>query len=197
MSKFLKSKTYVTFLSDIKERIRSARLKSSLAVNRELVLLYWGIGSQILVRQKKEGWGSKVIDNLARDLAASFPDMKGFSPRNIKYMRAFADAYPERLFVQQAAAQIPWFHNCTVLDKIKDPLVRRFYIHQTSQNGWSRDVLVHQIESGLHKRQGKALTNFERTLPAHSMLPPKAVTLPANQGESHVFAKKSRQDRDL
>ena len=119
MSQLFKSKAYSRLLTDIKDRIRSARLKASLAVNRELVLLYWEIGSQILVRQKNEGWGSKVIDNLARDLAVSFPGMKGFSPRNIKYMRAFAEAYPERSFVQQAVAQIPWGHNVRILDYVK------------------------------------------------------------------------------
>jgi len=107
-----------------------------------------------------------VIERLAQDLKREFPEMKGFSPRNLKYMRAFAEAYSDEPFVQQAAAQIPWFHHCVLLDKVKDLQERLWYIQQTIEHGWSRNVLVHQIESGLYERQGKAITNFERTLPA-------------------------------
>jgi len=110
--------------------------------------------------------GSKIIDRLAADLRNAFPEMTGFSPRNLKYMRAFAEAWPDGPIVQQLAAQIPWFHNCVILDRVKSPAEREWYIRQTIQNGWSRNVLVHQIESGLYRRQGKALTNFTRTLPA-------------------------------
>jgi predicted nuclease of restriction endonuclease-like (RecB) superfamily len=126
----------------------------------------WSIGCDILARQAEQGWGAKVIERLARDLRAAFPDMKGFSPRNLKYMRALAEAYPEEQFVQQLAAQMPWFHNCVLLDKVKDAAERQWYIRKTIEHGWSRNVLVHQIESGLYHRQGKAQTNFERTLPA-------------------------------
>jgi len=120
----------------------------------------------ILKRQKEEGWGSKVIDRLAKDLKQEFPDMKGFSSRNLKYMRAFAEAYPDRKFVQQAAAQIPWFHHCTILDKVKTHAERTWYIQQAIEHGWSRNVLVHQIEGGLYHRKGKAITNFNSTLPS-------------------------------
>jgi len=130
-------------------------------------LLYWGIGRDILARQKEQGWGAKIIDRLAADLRQEFPEVTGFSPRNLKYMRALAEAWPDEPIVQQLAAQIPWFHNCTILDKVKNPTEREWYIRQTIQNGWSRNVLIHQIESGLYRRQGKALTNFTRTLPAH------------------------------
>jgi predicted nuclease of restriction endonuclease-like (RecB) superfamily len=106
-----------------------------------------------------------VIDWLAKDLRREFPDMKGFSPRNLKYMRAFGESYSDEQFVQQVAAQIPWFHNCVLLDKVKDPTEREWYIRQTFENGWSRNVLVHQIQTGLFERQGKAVTNFARTLP--------------------------------
>ena len=157
---------YAEFLADLKERIRRARIKAALSANRELILLYWEIGRMILEWQKKEGWGSKVIDRLAQDLRREFPDIKGFSARNLKYMRAFAEAYPDKKFVQQVAAQIPWFHHCTLLDKVKDPAERIWYIQQTIEHGWSRNVLVHQIESGLYHRKGKAITNFDRTLPA-------------------------------
>jgi predicted nuclease of restriction endonuclease-like (RecB) superfamily len=158
--------SYDEFLLDLKSRIQSAQIKAAVSVNRELITLYWNIGREILQRQTAQGWGAKVIDRLARDLRAAFPDMKGFSPRNIKYMRAFADAYAEEQFVQQVAAQIPWFHHCVLLDKVKNPSEREWYIRQTVENGWSRNVLVLQIESGLYGRKGKAVTNFDRTLPA-------------------------------
>ena len=111
---------YTAWLAELEAAIRTARLKAGLAVNRELVLLYWRIGKEILERQSAQGWGAKVIDQLARDLRAEFPDMRGLSPRNMKYMRAFAEAWPEERFVQQAAAQITWFHNCILLDQVKD-----------------------------------------------------------------------------
>jgi predicted nuclease of restriction endonuclease-like (RecB) superfamily len=146
-------------------------VKAALAVNAELVLLYWSIGRDILSRQKKEGWGARVIDRLSNDLHADFPEMKGFSPRNLKYMRAFAEAWPDRRIVQQLAAQLPWFHSCTLLDRVKEHSAREWYARQAIEHGWSRNVLVAQIETGLHKRAGKALTNFKTTLaPPHSDL---------------------------
>lgn len=156
---------YGDFLQGLKERIRTAQIRAALAVNQELVLLYWEIGREILTRQQHQGWGGKVIEQLSKDLRREFPDMKGFSRTNLLYMRAFAEAYPDWQIVQQTAGQIPWFHNCTLLDKVKDPTERLWYIQQTIENGWSRNVLVHQIESGLYQRQGKAITNFEQTLP--------------------------------
>src|SRR5438874_908028 len=153
---------YDDLLHDLKERIRGAQVRAALAVNRELVLLYWQIGREILERQRERGWGARVIDRLATDLGRAFPEMRGFSPRNLKYMRAFAQAWPDEPIVQQAAAQIPWFHNCVLLDKVKSPAEREWYVRQAIQYGWSRNVLVHQIESGLYQRQGKALTNFDR-----------------------------------
>ena len=110
--------TYGEFFADLKSRIQTAQVRASVAVNRELVLLYWQIGREILDRQQKESWGAKVIDRLAADLKREFPDMKGFSPRNLKYMRRFAEAWAEEEFVQQVAAQLPWFHNCVLLDKV-------------------------------------------------------------------------------
>jgi predicted nuclease of restriction endonuclease-like (RecB) superfamily len=159
------SSAYKALLADLKRRIQEAQVRAGLAVNRELVLLYWSVGREILIRQEREGWGAKVIDSLARDLHQSFPEMRGLSPRNLKYMRALAEAWPEESIVQQAAAQIPWFHNCTLLDKVKDPLERLWYTQQTIANGWSRNVLILQIESGLYRRQGKAISNFEVALP--------------------------------
>ena len=157
--------SYPALLQELKQRIRESQLRASLSVNRELVLLYWQIGRDILDRQEREHWGAKVIDRLAADLKKAFPEMKGFSPRNLKYMRAFAEAWPDEQFVQQVAAQIPWFHNCVLLDKIRRQEDRIWYVRASIQHGWSRNVLVHQIETRLHKRTGTAVTNFERTLP--------------------------------
>jgi len=157
---------YGELLENLKSRIRTARVQAALSVNRKLVLLYWHIGKEILQKQEQEGWGTKVIDRLALDLAREFPEMKGFSPRNLKYMRAFAEAWPDEQIVQDVLAQITWYHNITLLEKVKDPPERLWYVEQTIEHGWSRNVLVHQIESKLYERQGKAITNFERTLPS-------------------------------
>ncbi len=156
---------YDEFLRELKERIRSAQVRAALAINRELVLLYWQIGREILSQQQQQGWGAKVISQLAKDLKKAFPEMKGFSRTNLLYMRAFAQAYSDEQFVQQVAGQIPWFHNCVLLDKVKDATERQWYIQKTIEHGWSRSILTHQIELRLYHRQGKATTNFERTLP--------------------------------
>lgn len=157
---------YDDFFRNLKERIRSTQVKAALAVNRELVLLYWQIGREILQRQQEEGWGAKVIERLAKDLRSEFPDMTGFSRTNLLYMRAFAEAYPDEKFVHQAGGQIPWKHNCVILDKVKDPEQRIWYIQKTIENSWSRSVLVHQISTDLYRRQGGALTNFQEVLPS-------------------------------
>jgi len=157
--------SYIAFLDDLKTRIRSAQVKAALAVNRELILLYWQIGQEILSRQQAEGWGSKVIQRLAQDLKREFPDIKGFSRTNLLYMRAFAEAWPDEQNVHQLGGQIPWRHNCVILDKVKDAQERQWYIQQTIEHGWSRSILTAQIESGLYQREGGAVTNFEYTLP--------------------------------
>ena len=142
------------------------QVRASVAVNRELILLYWQIGRDILRRQQQEGWGAKVIDRLAADLHAAFPDMKGFSTRNLKYMRSLADAFPDEAFVQEALAQITWYHAVTLLDKVDDAETRAWCIRQAIAQGWSRNVLTMQIEAEAHCRHGKALTNFAATLPS-------------------------------
>jgi predicted nuclease of restriction endonuclease-like (RecB) superfamily len=157
---------YDSFLQELKDRIRSAQVQAAFSVNRELVVLYWSIGRDILNRQADEGWGTKIIDRLSEDLTKAFPDIRGFRARNLKYMRAFAEAYPDKEFVQQVVAQLPWGHQVRILDTLKDAKEREWYIRQAIQNGWSRNVLVHQIEGKLFDRQGHALTNFGRTLPA-------------------------------
>ena len=159
------TKDYAEFLQSLKQRISNAQIKAALAVNRELILLYWQIGREILERQKAQGWGAKIVEQISEDLRGAFPEMKGFSTRNLKYMRKFAEIWSNEQFVQQTAAQIPWFHNCVILDKAKTHQEREFYIHKTIENGWSRNVLVLQIERKLFERQGKAVTNFELTLP--------------------------------
>ena len=156
---------YQSLLQSLKRRIQAAPLRAALAVNRELILLYWQIGREILDRQAEHGWGAKVIGYLAADLRRELPETKGFSARNLKYMRAFAEAWPDPAIVQQVVAQIPWGHNVRILDKTNSPEERRFYAVMALENGWSRNVLMAQIESGLHRRQGGALTNFARTLP--------------------------------
>ena len=156
---------YAALLGEVKERIRTERVRVVLAANQAMVLLYWDIGKTILARQERDGWGAGTIDRLSDDLRQAFPDMRGFSPRNLKYMRAFAAAWPDREVVQQAAAQIPWFHNCVLLDKVSDLHTRMWYVAKAREQGWSRSVLTLQIERRLHQRQGEAITNFAQTLP--------------------------------
>ena len=156
---------YAEAFRAIRSRIRKARLRVVLSANAAMVLLYWDIGRMILERQERAGWGARVIDRLAADLRKAFPDMRGFSPRNLKYMRAFAAAWPERPFVQQLAARIPWTHNCLLLDRLPNAATREWYVRATVQEGWSRSILTLQIEGRAHERRGKALTNFAKTLP--------------------------------
>jgi predicted nuclease of restriction endonuclease-like (RecB) superfamily len=177
------SSNYAEILAGLKQRIRTARQKAILAVNAQLIAIYYEIGKIIIQQQAEEGWGTKVIERLAKDLRTEFPDMKGFSVRNIKYMRAFADAWPEAKFMQQAAAQlqnldihdsekvqhlvaqIPWGHHQLLLDKVKTVSERNFYLIQTIENGWSRSILSRQIDTGLYHRQGQTISNFASTLP--------------------------------
>lgn len=156
---------YGDWLAELKKRIHTAQQKATLAVNRELVLLYWQIGRDILARQAEQGWGAKVIERLAHDLRNAFPEMKGFSPRNLKYMRAFAQAWPDAEFVQAVLAQLPWYHQIALLDKLKTPDERSWYAQKAIEHNWSRNVLVMQIETRLLERQGNAITNFEQCLP--------------------------------
>jgi predicted nuclease of restriction endonuclease-like (RecB) superfamily len=156
---------YATWLADLKTRIHSAQQRASLAVNRELVLLYWQIGQDILARQGREGWGTKVIERLAQDLRAAFPAMKGFSRANLMYMRAFAQAWPDEAIVQQLVGQLPWGHNLVLLTKLKTKKQRLSYAQRATEHGWSRNMLAIHIERQLIEREGKAVTNFEMQLP--------------------------------
>lgn len=178
-------KNYIVVLQGLKEKIRQARLRATLAVNNELLTAYWEIGDTISKQEQTEGWGKKTIENLANDLQAEFQDMKGLSPRNLRYMRNFALAYPQFIILQQAiakfqdiknepftilqcsVAKLPWGHNCTLLDKLKFPDDRLFYAQKALQHGWTRDMLINQIESNLYKRQGALTSNFQLTLPSY------------------------------
>lgn len=157
---------YVEWLKDVKERIRSTQQRAALAVNSEMIHLYWQLGRDILERQEQQGWGAKVIDRLADDLSREFPEMKGFSPSNLKYMRRFAEECPNLHFGQQPVDRLPWSHIIRLITKLDATDEREWYARAAIEYGWSRDVLVHQIESRLYHRQGKAITNFDRQLPA-------------------------------
>ena len=163
---FIISSEYKILLKAIKERILSSQVKAALAVNRELINLYWEIGSRIHLKQKNEGWGAKTIENLSKDLKTSFPDMQGLSSRNLKYMVHFAKEYPDFAIGQQLVAQIPWGHNILLLQKLTTMEERLWYANKTIENGWSRNVLLHWLDSGLYKREGRAITNFQATLPS-------------------------------
>ena len=157
---------YSDWLASLKQRIQHERVRVVLASNAAMVLLYWDIGQNILEKQSVEAWGTKVIDRLAADLQRLFPEMKGFSPRNLKYMRAFAEAWTDRVIVQQVAAQLPWWQNVILLQKLKDPEQRLWYAVKAHEEGWSRNVLAVQINTQAHLRFGKAQNNFVETLPS-------------------------------
>jgi predicted nuclease of restriction endonuclease-like (RecB) superfamily len=160
---------YPQFLTEVKARIAAARTRAVLAVNSELIKLYWEIGYDILDREHQEGWGTKVIDRLAADLRRDFPDMKGLSRSNLHYMRSFADAWPlaggSHEIVQQPVGQLPWGQNIALLTKLEDGDARVWYAAKAVENGWSRKVLEAQIATDLRGRQGGALTSFSHSLP--------------------------------
>lgn len=189
---------YANWLTSLKQRIQGARQRALLSANAEQIRLYHDLGRDILERQSREKWGAKVIEHLSADLRAAFPDMKGLSVRNLKYMKFFAEHCPDRQFAQQTAAQIaalsigqqsaaqlspspqisqqtadqlPWFHIVTLLTKLSDPALRYWYAREALQQSWPRDTLTIQIKNQLHLRQGAAVTNFERRLaPPHAGL---------------------------
>jgi predicted nuclease of restriction endonuclease-like (RecB) superfamily len=156
---------YAAWLAEVKSRIQRARSQAALAVNQELIRLYHHLGTEILERQQRQGWGAKVIDRLAVDLGESFPDMKGLSSRNLKYMKVFAEVCPTLHFGQQPAAQLPWFHIVTLLTKVADAEAREWYAIRAAERAWSRATLEANIKARLHLREGAALTNFDRRLP--------------------------------
>jgi predicted nuclease of restriction endonuclease-like (RecB) superfamily len=170
---------YADWLASLKFHISSARQRATLAVNQELVRLYHHIGTEILERQTRQGWGAKVIDRLAGDLRAAFLEMKGFSSSNLKYMRFFAQMCPTGLIGQQPADQLPWFHVVTLLTKVAAHTDREWYAAQVIRHGWSRPTLDVHIKNQLHLRHGAAITNFDRHLPTpHAQLAIEALKDP-------------------
>ncbi|NQX37137.1 YhcG family protein [Herbiconiux sp. VKM Ac-2851] len=156
--------SYDVILAELKEQVHSTRFVAQRKVNAELVGLYWRIGHTIAARQAEEGWGARVIARLADDLRAAFPDMKGFSPRNLTYMRTFAAAWPDLAIAQQTVAQLPWGHVTVLLDRLSDQDLRAWYSGRALIHGWSRNVLEHHIRTGAHTRFEAALSNFDRVL---------------------------------
>lgn len=159
------SDSYLEFIEEVKKEIQKQRISVVLNANSSMICLYWNIGRAILQKQEEEGWGAKVIDRMAKDLKDAFPDMSGFSPRNIKYMRKFAECWPDFEIVQQVVAQIPWRTNMKLMDKLSTQEERLWYAHQTIENGWSSNVLDFQIQSRLLERTGKSVNNFPVALP--------------------------------
>ncbi len=161
----MNSNEYIEIMESIKTEIQSAQYKAALSVNKELIMLYYQIGKII---NEHKTWGNKFIENLASDIRIAFPNVKGYSVRNLKYMSKFAAEYDDIQFVQTVSAQIPWSHNVAILDKVKDINQREWYIKKTAENGWSHSVLIHQIESKLYERQviANKISNFESRLTA-------------------------------
>ena len=156
---------YLSFIEEIKETVYKSRLKAAIHANRALVLMYWQIGKLVLQKQQEEGWGAKIIDRISFDLKKEFPEMKGFSSRNLKYMRKFAYVWDNFEFVQQVVAQIPWKTNLLLLEKLDDNEERKWYAYQIIEHGWSSNVTRFQIDSKLMRRTGKEIQNFSRSLP--------------------------------
>jgi predicted nuclease of restriction endonuclease-like (RecB) superfamily len=155
---------YPDLLDRVSTHIATGHRRAVTAANQEMLVSYWSIGQEILKRQHEEGWGSKVIDRLSTDLKSRFPGATGYSPRNLKYMRAFAAAWPDPAFVQRSIAQLPWRHHVALLEKLDDADLRVWYAAAAVERGWSRDVLALHIESRFHERAGKAVTNFAATM---------------------------------
>lgn len=170
---------YSDLLGSISKHVSTGRRRAVAAATQQLVLTYWHVGREILARQGSEGYGSRVIDRLSTDLKSAFPEATGFSPRNLRYMRAFASAWPDEEIVQRSVAHLPWGHQVVLLDKLKDTERRLWYVGQATDQGWSRDILAHQIDTRLRERSGRAISNFAATLPPeHSDLAQQATKDP-------------------
>jgi predicted nuclease of restriction endonuclease-like (RecB) superfamily len=157
---------YKAFIKDIKNRIKTAQIKAAVSVNKELIKLYWDIAEKIVEKQKQTAWGDGFLVQLSNDLHSEFPDIKGFSKRNLELMRKWHSFWlVDPAIAKQVVSQLPWGHNILIISKCKNINEAVFYAQKTIQNNWSRSVLTHHIESGLYSRQGKAVTNFKATLP--------------------------------
>ena len=172
---------YLETVEQIKTEIQAAQYKAAVSVNQKMILLYHSIGEVI---NSHKVWGNRFIESLAKDIKLAFPNAKGYSIRNLKYMAKFAATYPDRQFVQTVSAQIPWSHNLAILDKVKDSDQRIWYIKKTAENGWSHSVLIHQIESRLYERQAIAekVSNFESRLP-----PPQSELAVQTMKDPYIF----------
>ncbi len=173
MSELTKDKDYIEWLKSLKEKFRQFQLKAAVKVNTELLNFYWDLGKEIVEKQKESKWGDKFLERLSKDLMDEFPEVKGFSKRNLEQIRRWYLFWNNYLQIAQQPAsqilnlitQIPWWHNVVIISKCQNPQEALFYVKKTIENGWSRNVLIHQIESNLYERTGKALTNFDSTLP--------------------------------
>jgi predicted nuclease of restriction endonuclease-like (RecB) superfamily len=166
MGNIIKQAEYGILLNEVRARIRAAQYEALKAVNKELITLYWDIGRMIVGRQDKQGWGKSVVQNLAVDLQKEFPGARGYSTQNLWYMRQFYKEYANSKNLQPLVGEIGWAHNLVIMSKTKDPLEREFYIRMTKRMGWSKNVLVHQIENKTYEKTLTNQTNFEKTLPA-------------------------------
>jgi len=155
---------YGRLLSEIKVRVRSAQYEALKAVNKKLVGLYWDIGRMIVERQETEGWGKSVVERLSADLRKEFPAVSGFSAQNLWYMRQFYSEYHDSERLQPLVGEIAWAHNLIIMSKCKDPLEREFYIRMTRKFGWSKNVLIHQIENQSYEKSMQGQTNFDQAL---------------------------------
>lgn len=170
---------YPALLNTVAKEVRTGRTRALAAANSELLNSYWSIGRQLAERESQEGWGAKVVTRLSADIRTRFPDAKGFSPRNLRYMKSFAQAWPEFPMLQAPLATLPWYHQIALLEKLDDAATRLWYAAAAARHGWSRNVLTHQIETRLHERSGQAITNFKTTMvPADSDLAQQATKDP-------------------
>ncbi|HAM38061.1 MAG: hypothetical protein A2474_02980 [Elusimicrobia bacterium RIFOXYC2_FULL_34_12] len=161
-------KTYLNFLNEIKHKIASARIQASRHLNKELIELYWDIGKTIIEKQKQYGWGQSIVEKLANDLQNGFPNLRGYSSRNLWDMRRFYDTYKDSSILRQLVAEIPWGHNLMIINKISNMKEREYYIKSSRDMGWSRNVLLNQIKAGAYQLSlRKKQHNFEKALPVH------------------------------
>lgn len=211
-----KNKDYNSWIREIKAKVYRLQIKAALSVNSEMLAFYWDLGKEIIEKQETKKWGDAVVEQLGKDLQSEFPEMKGFSRRNLFYMKKWYLFYNERFEklqqvvaqkkipanlnsfekVQQLVAQIPWGHNILIITKIKEITEALFYINETIINGWSRSVLEMQIETDLFTRQGKAITNFNNTLPK-----PQSDLANQTLKDPYIFdiltVKKEADERDI
>ncbi len=162
-------KDYKSFLSDIKDRLKTAQIRAALAANSELIKFYWELGTDLIEKQKAFKWGERFLEQFSHDMRQEFPEMQGFSKRNLEYMRRFALLYPKIEFAKQPVSQLPWGHIVRLMQMVDKEEIRQWYAAQTIKNGWSRSVLEMQVESALYERQGvsaKKITNYGHHLPA-------------------------------